>query len=201
MDLCCACKHKHTQTWRKKKRKTKRADTKREQVYLTASVCWWRRCLSARRPTGENGEFVCVCVCVCVRVCVGKREEGSLLISCITAVISTLFITTSMCSVRFKIFKSVICQHYEVNTHPQRLVSYPSACSLLHHHHHHPPRTYITRTWCGLLSSWLEKTLRPASVISQRRQRHAAGPWRKIMGSAHSWKQKKLWLYEAQASV
>lgn len=43
--------------------------------------------------------------------------NGSQLISCITAVIFTLFITSSMCSVRFKIFKSVICQHYEVNAH------------------------------------------------------------------------------------
>lgn len=43
--------------------------------------------------------------------------NGSQLISCITAVICTLFITSSMCSVRFKIFKSVICQHYEVNAH------------------------------------------------------------------------------------
>lgn len=60
----------------------------------TAKACRWRLCAS---------------------MC--GREERSLLISCITAVISTLFITSSMCSLRFKIFKSVICQHYEVNTH------------------------------------------------------------------------------------
>lgn len=49
-----------------------------------------------------------------------ERESdcnGSQLISCITAVIFTLFITSSMCSVRFKLFKSVIWQNYEVNTH------------------------------------------------------------------------------------
>lgn len=69
------------------------------------------RCVRAWRPTSSRS--LCVTVCACV------REQGSLLISCITAVISTLFITSSMCSVRFKILKSVICQHYEVNTHPQ----------------------------------------------------------------------------------
>ena len=71
----------------------------------------------------QRSVFACVFdyshVCVCVCVCVWEREDGSQLISRITAVISTLFITSSMCSVRFKIFKSVICQHYEVNTHSQ----------------------------------------------------------------------------------
>lgn len=76
----------------------------------------------------------CVCVCVWVSeqatVSEIEREEGSQLISCITAVIFTLFITSSMCSARFKIFKSVICQHYEVNTHSQ------AWCPNCHHAFH-----------------------------------------------------------------
>lgn len=82
---------------------------------------WW--------PTsgrgGQERERVCVYVCVWGRERAG--QEGSQLISCITAVIFTLFITGSMCSVRFKIFKSVICQHYEVNTHSQ------AWCPIRHH--------------------------------------------------------------------
>lgn len=65
--------------------------------------------------TSDSGKFLAANVCVRGRL----REKESLLISGITAVISTLFIMSSMCSVRSKIFKSVICQHYAVNTQPR----------------------------------------------------------------------------------
>lgn len=91
-----------------------------------------------------------------------EREEGSQLISCITAVISTPFITSSMCSARFKIFKSVICQHYEVNTHSQDPLSYPSPRSLTPHgpriHHRDLTWPFVVRAgkdFCGLCLQFL----------------------------------------------
>lgn len=75
-----------------------------------------------------------------------------------------------MCSVRFKIFKSVICQHYEVNTHVRTTaflsVTEPRAPP-------HPPAC-IKGTWRGLLWLWQENTQRPVSVISQQPYGHAA---------------------------
>lgn len=109
--------------------------------------------------------------------------NGSQLISCITAVIFTLFITSSMCSVRFKIFKSVICQHYEVNTHTLTpgvqsvtLLS-PFTWPCVHH-------KILTRPFVALAVVFV------TGVCNSQRRRKPLNPGAKLKGNMSIWEKK-----------
>lgn len=70
----------------------------------------------------------------------------------------------SMCSVRFKIFKSVICQHYEVNTRPQDwcpICHYAFHLAWPHIHHKNLTWPFVVPTgkdFNGVCSSTAEQT-------------------------------------------
>lgn len=97
----------------------RKGDNKGKIILKKYSNCNWKPTCRAEICNFMTAEQLRQKVCACWSVCVGG-EGGRISINLLhyCSHFHSLH-HQSMCSLRFKIFKSVICQHYEVNARPR----------------------------------------------------------------------------------